>query len=156
MYLSTIVEADLGVSGNEAWQVLKDFGGHYQFNPLIQLSPITNGITDGLGAEREIVLYDGSSMRQIILDYVEGESLLIGFTETDLPIKNATAKFTIEPPDQPFCRVSIEITYEPKFGFVGGLMGVFYQPTIRNRYNLVLRGLKHFVSTGQAVERDLV
>ncbi len=155
MYLRTSVEADLNVPGSDAWQILKDFGGHYQFNPLIKLSPITNGISNGLGAEREVILYDGSSIRQTILDMEEGVSMLIGFTETDLPIKKATARFTIEPPDQAFCRVSIEITYEPKFGFVGGVLGMLYQPTIRNRYNIVLRGLKHFAATGQAIDVEL-
>lgn len=151
MYLKTTITADLGVPGSQAWQVLNDFGGHYQFNPLIQLSPIVNGITHGLGAEREISLYDGSTMRQKILDFEEGESILIGFTETDLPIKNATAKFTIEPPNQKFCRISIDIVYEPKFGVLGGVVGMFLRPSIRQRYHLVLRGLKYFVTTGQTV-----
>lgn len=150
MYLQTSVQADLEVAGPAAWEVLKDFGGHYQFNPLIRLSPIVNGIPSGLGAEREVVLYDGSCIRQVILDYEEGRSMLIGFTETDLPIHRATAKFTIDPPDQSFCRVTIEITYEPRFGLVGGVLGALYGPTLRNRYNLVLRGLQHFVANGPA------
>lgn len=152
MYLTTSVNADLEIAGSAAWTVLRNFGGHYQFNPLIELSPITNGIESGPGAERQVTLYDGSSIRQTILDYEEGRSILIGFTETDLPIKHATAKFTVDPVDQPFCRVSIDITYEPKYGFFGGLFGILYQPTLRNHYNLVLRGLHHFVSTGQRLE----
>ena len=151
MYVTLRIESDMCEPGKDVWRVLKDFGGHYRFNPLIELSPITNGIAEGLGAEREVQLYDGSSILQTILDFKEGESILIGFTETSLPIKNATAKFTLTPPDREFCRVFVDLAYEPKLGVVGGLLGTFYKPVLRNRYNLVLRGLRHFVHTGQTV-----
>ena len=151
MYLTARIESDLSVPGREVWEVLKDFGGHYRFNPLIELSPITNGITEGLGAEREVQLYDGSSMLQTILDIDEGRSILVGFTESSLPIRSGTAKFTIEPSDQAFCHVRIDVVLEPKYGMLGGVLGLLMKPIVRNRYNLVLRGLKHFVTTGQAV-----
>lgn len=150
MYLRTHVETELDVSAAVVWDVLNDFGNYYQLHPLIKLSPITNGIHTGLGAEREVILFDGTSIRQTILDIVEGESMLLGFTESDLPIKHATAKIAIEPPDQTFCRISIDITYEPKYG----LVGYMYGPTLRNRANLMLRGLKHYVNTGEALEID--
>ena len=150
MYLRTHVEAEVDVSAAEVWGVLNDFGNYYQLHPLIKLSPITNGIHNGLGAEREVIFFDGTSIRQTILDIVEGESLLIGFSESDLPIKHATAKIAIEPPDQSFCRISIDITYEPKYG----LVGYIYIPTLRNRASLMLRGLKHFVTTGEELKID--
>jgi hypothetical protein len=152
VYLGLTVASRLNVPGEKVWSVLKDFGGHYQFNPLIRLSPISNGIEEGLGAEREVYLYDGSVIRQIILDYREGESLLIGTTQSARFIKQATTRYSIEPPDQPFCRVRIDVTYEPKFGLAGGAMGVVYKPTLRSQYGLVLRGLEHFAKTGQVFD----
>ena len=53
MYLNLRIEADLRVPGRDVWHVLNDFGGHYRFNPLIELSPITNGIESGLGTDGE-------------------------------------------------------------------------------------------------------
>lgn len=155
MYLSVNIEAELDHPGREVWRILKDFGGHYRFNPLIELSPITNGIAEGLGAERQVVMYDGSEMLQTILDYDEGESILIGFTETSLPIRNGTARFSIEPADQAFCRLSIEVLFEPKMGAFGAVLGVFYKPIVRQRYNMVVRGLRHFVATGRPVDEDV-
>ncbi len=151
MYLNVNITTDLKHPGEEVWHVLKDFGGHYQFNPLIELSPITNGIAEGLGAERLITMYDGSEMLQTILDYEEGRSMLIGFTETSLPINHGTARFTLDPADQDFCRLAVDVQFEPKGGRLGGVLAVIYKPTIRHRYNLIVRGLKHFVATGQAV-----
>ena len=149
MYLKVRIDSDFDLPGHEVWQVLKDFGGHYMFNPLIEVSPITNGITEGLGAEREIVMYDGSRMLQKVLDYEEARSMLVGFLETDLPIRMGTARFAIDPVDQPFCNLSIEVTYEPKLGLVGGMLGWLYKPVVRYRYAMILRGLKHFVRTGR-------
>ena len=155
MYLKLRIESDLKAPGRRVWNVLNDFGGHYKFNPLIELSPITNGIEHGLGAEREVQLYDGSSMLQTILDFVEGESMLIGFTETNLPITHATAKFTVEPPDREFCHVRIDVSFEPKLGMVGALIGSIFKPVIRYRYNLVLRGLEYFVRTDSLVRDEV-
>ncbi len=151
MYHTVSIETDLDVPGRDVWRVLNDFGSHYTFNPLVRLSPITNGIARGPGAEREVVMYDGAIIRQRVLDWDEGRSLLIGFTQTDLPISNATARFSVEPPDQPFCRVRVDVTFEPAYGVLGSMAGYLYRPAIRSRYSLVLRGLKHFVTTGQPV-----
>ena len=155
MYLNLRIEADLRVPGRDVWHVLNDFGGHYRFNPLIELSPITNGIESGLGAEREVLLYDGSSMMQTILDFDEGRSILVGFTETDLPIRKATARFTVEPEDREFCHVRIDVAYEPKWGPVGVALGFLVKPMIRYRYNLVMRGLEYYVTTGRVVANQV-
>ena len=48
------VKRRLAASEYEVWEVLKDFGGYYRFDPYIQFSPICNDITEGLGAEREV------------------------------------------------------------------------------------------------------
>lgn len=152
MYLRTSVDAELEIAGKHVWDLLIDFSADHQIDSFIKLCPISNGIESGLGAEHEVQLYDGSSIRQTILDYDEGRSLLVGFTQTDLPIKQGTARFVVDPPDQAFCRVSIEITYEPKFGLIGGMFGLCYEPMLRSRYYMVLRGLEKYVTNGYAIE----
>jgi hypothetical protein len=152
MYLRTHAEADFSVPAAKVWPVLNNFGQHYQFDPFIEISPITNGIPSGLGAERKVIFYDGTCIRQTILDIVEGESLLIGFTETDLPIKNGTAKFTLVPSDRSFCRVSVEIIYEPKYGVIGGVAGLLFAPTMRIRNNMMLLSLKRFVTNDHSLQ----
>lgn len=155
MGLTVNISTRLNVPGADVWRVLGDFGSHYQFNPLIKVSPITNGIESGLGAERRVTMYDGSQMVQRILEYQEGQYMLIGFIETDLPIVSGTARFSIDPPDQPHCVVRVEVNYQPKYGAIGKVLGYFYKPVIRYRYNLVIRGLRYFVSTKQQVGSDV-
>ena len=47
-----VVQRDIKVPLHKAWEILDDFGGVYRYHPSVESSPIDNGITFGLGAER--------------------------------------------------------------------------------------------------------
>jgi hypothetical protein len=148
-------ESKFEAPGEQVWRVLKDFGGHYQFASLMEVAPIDNGVTEGLGAERELRLYDGTVIRQRILDLEEGRSMLIEIVESSLPIESAVIRIDLGPSDAQICFVAFEITYEPKYGVVGGVVGPLYKPILLSQHNLILRGLEHFVATGKPLGPEL-
>ena len=151
MYFQLNVNSKLDVPGREVWDVLRDFGGYYRFNPLIKASPIINGISHGVGAERRLELYDGTILRQQILDIEDDESLLISVLDSNLPIHAATARFTVEPVDQPFCSINVDVTFEPRYGPAGIIWGMAMKSSLRSQYNIMFHGLRHYLNSGHTV-----
>ena len=59
----------IDVPVEEAWRTLDDFGAVYRYHPVVVESPIQNGISSGLGAERVCLFDDGGTIREAITAY---------------------------------------------------------------------------------------
>ena len=105
------VQRNMNVPRDRVWNVLKDFGGHYRFNPYVEYSPIINGITQGLGSERELRFYDGPAVKQKIIDYEEGRMILVGITESSWPIKRGWTRVTLEDAGEDACQLDYHLNY---------------------------------------------
>jgi hypothetical protein len=143
-------EHHLRAPGPEVWEILQDFGGHHRFNPFIERSRITNGIPVGLGAEREVVLYDGAVMRQRIVDYQPGQSMIIEVIETDQWVRHYLIEISVRTETTDSCVLSYRVSYKAPFGVLGFPVGLFYKVVLKSRYNHVLRGLERYVRVHQA------
>lgn len=143
------VKRRLDASEHEVWEVLKDFGGHYRFDPYIQFSPICNDISEGLGAEREVTIFDGPVVRQKIIDYEEGRMILIGITDSSWPIKRGWVRIELEPISDDSCLLSYHLHFVPPFGLLAPIIGLYYKPVFQGQYNVILRSVEHFVRTGE-------
>lgn len=140
------------VRASEVWRVLEDFGSFYQVNPLLRCSPVTNGIGSGVGAERECLFYDGSTIRERVSAVQAGESLDLTITQTSLPISSGQINVRVTAEDDERSRVTFDVRVTPKYGMVGRLLGaLFMKPILKSRFNIVLRGIATYLATGEEV-----
>ena len=153
MYVTLGFEAKIDAPGRRVWALLNDFERTHEFNPFVTISPVRTGDDGGLGAEREVLLYDGSVKHEYVLDVEKDRSILIAVSERNALIKAATARLTVEPPDQNISFLKIELTYEPRFGFLGKLLGLAYKPVLMSQYNHLIRGLNEYLSAHESVEQ---
>ena len=144
------VEQQLRAPAAKVWEVVQDFGSHHKFNHLIEHARITNGIALGPGAEREVQLYDGSLMRQRIIDFQPGQSMAIEVIESDHWIRHHLIEIAVRPRPGHACTLAYRISYQAPFGVLGFPIGLFYKIVLRSRYNHVLRGVERYVNTGLA------
>jgi len=144
------VEQQLRAPAAKVWEVVQDFGSHHRFNHLIEHARITNGIPLGPGSEREVKLYDGSLMRQRIIDFQPGQSMAIEVIETDHWIRHHLIEIAVQARKDDTCTLAYRVSYQAPFGVLGFPIGLFYKTVLRSRYNHVLRGVERYVNTGLA------
>ena len=149
------VDRVIDIGADEAWAILDDFGGIYHFHPLVERSPIKNGIGSGLGAERVCHFDDGSQITEEIIDYDAGTSYEVEITDPgNFPLVTAIARLAVEPLTDTKSRVSFKMAFKPKFGPIGWLMGkTVMTRQFRKILGSVLAGLEHHAKTGEVVSR---
>ena len=149
------VDRVIDVSADEAWAILDDFGAIYRFHPLVERSPIKNGIRSGLGAERVCHFDDGSQITEQIIDYEAGKAFAVEITDPgNFPLKTAIARLAVEPLPDAKSRVSFRMAFKPKFGPLGWVMGkTVMTRQFRKILGQVLAGLEQHAKTGEVVSR---
>ena len=137
------------------WAILDDFGGVYRFHPLVEKSPITNGISSGLGAQRVCHFDDGNTIREKIVAYEPGRELEVEIVDPGkFPLRRAVGRFSVEPLDNTRSRVSMEMAFQPKFEPLGWVMGkTLMVPQFRKILGRILEGLETHLRTGEVVSR---
>ena len=137
------------------WAILDDFGGVYRFHPLVEKSPITNGISSGLGAQRVCHFDDGNAIREKIVAYEPGRELEVEIVDPGkFPLRRAVGRFSVEPLDNARSRVDLNMAFQPKFGPLGWLMAkTVMVPQFRKVLGHVLEGLETHLLTGEIVSR---
>ena len=135
----------------KVWEILNDFGSHYQFNPYVEKSEITNGVFSGLGAERRLRMYDGSHMVQRIRDYQPASSMVIEVIESDLLIRHFIIQVSVDAEESDTSLVKYRLNYEAPLSVIGYPIGLVYRPILLSRMNTVMRGFEQLIRTGQPV-----
>ena len=144
----------IAATTGDLWRVLEDFGGFYRVNPLLECSPVVNGVARGVGAERECQFYDGSMIREKIIAIRPGRSMEVAITGSSLPIQDGQILVSVLQEDHEHARVTLDATITFRFGLLGRLLGAtIMQPVLRSQFNLVLRGIATYLATGETVER---
>jgi hypothetical protein len=135
----------------DVWRLLEDFGNFYRVNPLLECSPVVNGVARGVGAERECQFYDGSTIRERITAVRPGQSMEIAITGSSLPIRDGCVLISVAQADPEHARVTFDATITLKFGVFGRVLGLVMRPVLTSQFNLVLRGIATYLATGKAV-----
>lgn len=150
-----VVKRDLDLPADRTWEILDDFGAVHRYHPLVDRSPIQNGIDSGLGAERVCHFDDGNSIKERITDYEEGRAYTVKIVDTGrFPLRSAVARLSVEPLERDRSRVGFEMSFEPKYGPLGWLMGAtVMQSQLRKTLSDVLAGLEAHALTGGVVSR---
>ena len=147
------VHRDIAVSRERTWQILDDFGGIHRFHPLVDSSPVSNGIDSGLDAERVCHFTNGDQISERITEYDAGRSYTVEITDPGkFPLKKGVARLTVEPLTESRSRVHFEMSFEPKYGPLGWLMG---KTVMRAQFGRILKdvlaGLESHARTGRIV-----
>ena len=151
-----IVEREIEVPKGEAWSILDDFGAVYRYHPIVEASPIENGIPSGLGAERVCHFDNGDRIKEKITEYEAGEAYTVEIVDTgNFPLKRAVARISLTPVEDSRSRVRFEMSFEPKYGPVGWLMGATVMQTqFKKTLSRVLEGQETHALTGRVVSRS--
>ena len=147
------VEAELHLDAPHAdvWQVVSDFGGHYLYNPYVRHSVTINDIPVGVGAEREVYLYDGSLMLQRIVDFDPAGSMAIEIVESDLLIRHYLLQMSVQAADDNASTLACRVSYLPPFGILGSPLALILKPVILSRVSHMLQGVAHYVRTREPI-----
>ncbi len=137
---------------NKLWNIISDVGGVYKYHPLVNNSPVLSTNSSGIGATRRCEFYDGTSIVEKIVGLKEGEEMKVTLSEFSLPLKSAEATMRLEKASDKSTYVTIQMSFEMKYGVFGKLMGFFaIRPVMKMTFSKVLKGLNDHATTGQLV-----
>ena len=148
---SHIVEADIG----RVWALVSDIGGVHHWHPKVKQSPLLSDNSTGPGARRRCEFYDGNSVVEEVVDWVEGESVTLELSDMFMPLQTARVTVRLAQRGPSSTEVSMEMDYSVKYGPIGWLMNsVMMRPMMGKMFAEVLSGLEHHAVTGEAVTQD--
>ena len=139
----------------QVWNVIKDFGGVHKFHPKVESSPLLSDNNEGLGAARVCHFYDGTSVKEEVKAYRDGEMLRVELSEFSLPLNRAFAEISVRERGPNKTEVTFAMDYDVKFGPLGAVMNsMMLRPMMTKMFAQILEGLDHHVITGELVGRD--
>lgn len=151
------VKATINAPKSHVWNTLAAFDQVYLFNPYVLKSYSVNEQSTGLGAQRrcEFDPAGGDYIEEKILDWHEGEHYtltIFGGTSTP-PVHDLRVRLAVEAINAEETRACFTFYYTPKWGLLGTVADVIALRTVFKRLGKgTLKGLKHHVETGQAVD----
>ena len=146
------VKREMNNNVETIWKVLDDYGAVYKFNPSVETSRILGEKKTGLEARRVCNFYDGSSLKETIIEYVPNQGYTFELSDFALPLKSATSHFQLEPLSENKSLLSVTLEFEPKFGPIGWLMAkLLMQPALTKALNGLTKGLDDYMTSGQLV-----
>jgi len=139
------------------WDALADFGNVQNMSPNISKSYLTTEQKSGVGAERHCdFTLMGAQVEERIVEWNEGESMKIDIYERkNMPmIADIFAEFKIEEKDNKvILRGDFEYSMSNSLGNIMNSL-VMKKMNIKS-WELFLAGIKHFVETGENVEKGI-
>ena len=113
----------IGASPDKVWAVLADFPNIAEWNSGVNRSYATSDVTAGVGAKRHCDLAPVGALEETVTGWDEEKRMEIKIeSAAKLPIAHGLATFTLSGTGAA-TDVSVEYSYEPKFGLWGHLMG---------------------------------
>ncbi|MGI9597218.1 MAG: SRPBCC family protein [Acidimicrobiales bacterium] len=139
----------------KVWPALADFGGISTWNPNVKLSHLTSTEQAGEGITRECQLVPIGTVQERVTEWVEGRMLTVEIFEfKNVPaMRSAVAVFDLEPNGSQ-TNATMQLTYEVGLGAVGaGMNSMMMKRQFAKAVTGLLAGLKHYVETGNPVDR---
>lgn len=137
------------------WALLSDVTTVARYHPAVQSAELLSPNKTGLGATRRCHFYDGTDVREEVIDLEEGRRLRLGLSEFSLPMKRLEAETTIIPTSDGKSQVTFTIAFEVEYGLLGKLLG---GTVVRRQLAQVtarfLAGIDYHLTTGQLVDQS--
>ncbi|MFY0681303.1 MAG: SRPBCC family protein [Thalassovita sp.] len=127
--VSKTVEAPI----SSVWKTWDNFGDIDTFNPALKQSFLIDGSAHtGLGAKRQCDLADGKNyIREEIVGYTTEKQIKINIYDGSVPLKKALATFDFVAPTARQTKVTMTMTFTPKFGLLGLLLIPLMKPQFK-------------------------
>lgn len=120
------------------WKILANVGELDRYDPTISKSTVTSTNTNGLGASRKVDMKDGKHwFKEKTIVCKPNEALTYQLTECNFPISGLQHSYSFERVGNQ-TKVSQEMEYEVKYGFLGRLMDTLM---LRKQFDI---GIKKF------------
>ena len=143
------VSRQIDASPTRVWTVLADFPNIADWNSGVNRSYSTSDATAGVGAKRHCDLAPIGALEETVTGWDEDRRLEIRIdSAAKLPIVHGLATFTLDSADAG-TDVHIEYSYQPRFGFLGQLMGRFVLDT------QLTRGFARFLKDLEQASREV-
>lgn len=130
---TVIVSKVLRAPISAVWNTWDKFGEIDTFNPALNRSILIDGSAEtGLGAKRQCDFADGKNyIREEIIGYVKEKKLEVNIYDGTVPLKTATATFdfVVQTPHQ--TKVTMTMTFTPKFGVLGLVLIPLMKPQFK-------------------------
>ena len=108
---------------SDVWAVLADFPNIASWNAGVKKSFSTSDETGGVGAKRHCDLAPVGALEETIQVWEPEARMDISIDSAEgLPIRRGLAQFVLQP-SEAGTHVSVVYSYQPKFGFLGEIMG---------------------------------
>ncbi len=139
------------------WPLVADVTAVQRWHPSVKTADLLSPKPTGLGAARRCNFYDGTDVREEVVDLEEGRRVRLRLSEFSVPMKRLEAEVTLSPLGDGQTEATFELSYEMKFGPLGKVMGaLMVRRSLVKVANTVLAGLEHHASTGEIVGKDFV
>ncbi|MCJ8347342.1 SRPBCC family protein [bacterium] len=149
------VSKKLNVDVDRVWKSFENFGEIYKFHPLVEKSPLLSKNASGIGAKRRCDFYDGTSVVEVVTHWTEKKRIEVQLSEMSMPMKTAKATIKIVSTSSGATKVSLEMDFVPKFGFLGKIMGaLMMRPMMKKMLTLLFVGLEKHIQTGKIVGKN--
>lgn len=143
------------VPANRIWEIISDFGNIQNSNPVVEKSSMLSESNKSIGATRRCEFYDKTSVVEKVIDWKEGSHYTVELSETDMPLKNATATMSVKEINHNSSEISLEMNYTVKYGVVGSFMGILMmRPMMKKLFHKVLTSLEIHARTGNLIGKD--
>lgn len=148
-----VVKQDVNAPLADLWRSWDNFDEIYRFNPVINQSPLLpRSAPTGMGAERICRHIDGKTyLKERIIGYQPEEHIVVDIFDANLPLKKAVVTLDFEALSPDRSRVTMRITFTPKFGPVGWLMTPLMKSQFRKGLSDLLSANAGFVEKGVEV-----
>ena len=113
---------------DKVWAVLADFPNIAAWNRGVAKSFATSESTDGVGAQRHCDVTPFGELEETVREWDDTRRMVVSIDSAKkLPVAHGEAIFTLGTEDDATedgaTEVSVDFTYQPKFGFLGQIMG---------------------------------
>lgn len=142
----------VNASSAEVWAIVGNVSTVDGWHPDVASAELLSPEATGIGATRRCFFYDGTSVREEVVELDEGARLRMRLSEFEMPMNRMEAEFTLAPSSDDRTQVIFTVFYEMKMGLLGRMMGA---TVVRRRLGTmasrVLAGLDHYLATGETI-----
>ncbi|GAW96812.1 MULTISPECIES: SRPBCC family protein [Colwellia] len=143
----------VNASSSTVWRIISEIDGIHKWHPKVLHSPLLSNNPTGEGSARKCEFHDGTSVVETVTGWKEGESISMVLTEMSMPMKSASTVMSVQATGVNSSTVTIEMSFEPKFGMLGHLMGLLVmRPMMKMVFKQVIKGLNTYIANGEIVD----